>query len=114
MVLIEWIQMIGRYTTQRQTNRWPLAFFFNIIDVASLAAYTVYYENNKVTPKKTSQRRIFLRQLSEELCMPHIQERSHNCQIMRQFSTKMAIESIYKSPIKSTQTSETNVPKKNS
>ncbi|KAL4084072.1 hypothetical protein QTP88_029388 [Uroleucon formosanum] len=56
------------------------------------------------------QRRIFLRQLSEELCMPHIQERSQNCQIMRHFSTKMAIESIYRLPIKSTQTSETNVP----
>jgi len=103
-------QMIGRYTTQRQTNRWPLAFFFNIIDVASLATYIIYYENNKMIPKKTSQRRIFLRQLSEELCMPHIQERSQNCQIMRHFSTKMAIESIYRLPIKSTQTSETNVP----
>jgi hypothetical protein len=92
-------QMIGRYTTQRQTNRWSLAFFFNITDVASLAAYIVYSENNKNIPKKTSQRRIFLRQLSDELCMPHIQERSKNYQIMRHFSTKMAIESIFKSPI---------------
>lgn len=63
-------QMLGRYTTKRQTNRWPLAFFYNIVDVASLAAYILYYENNKMIKKKANERRCFLRQLSEELCMP--------------------------------------------
>lgn len=86
-------QMLGRYTTKRQTNRWPLAFFYNIVDIASLAAYILYYENNKMI-KKTNKRRCFLHQLSKELCMLSIEDRSKNSQIMRNFS-KNAIESIF-------------------
>lgn len=32
-------QMLGTYSTKRKTNRWPLAFFYNIIDVVGLASY---------------------------------------------------------------------------
>lgn len=42
----------------------------------------------------TGQRRIFLRQLSEELSKPFIEDRSGNFQIMRHYSTKLAIESV--------------------
>lgn len=45
-------QMISRYITQRRTLRWSVVMFFNILDVASLAAYLIYYENNKMLPKK--------------------------------------------------------------
>lgn len=43
-------QMVGRYTTQSQrtTSKWPLALFLNILDVATLASYIIYYENNKM------------------------------------------------------------------
>jgi len=104
--------MLGRYTTQRQTNIWPLAVIFNIIEVANLATNIIYFEKNKMVPKKISQLRICLRQLSEELCMSHIQDHSKNHSFMRHFSNKMAIESIYGSSVKSTQTSGTNVPTK--
>ncbi|KAJ8934490.1 hypothetical protein NQ318_012465, partial [Aromia moschata] len=67
-------QMVTRYTTQRPTQRWPLAMFFNILDVGALASYIIYYENNKMIRKKTNQRRIFLRQLGEELAKPFIEE----------------------------------------
>ncbi|XP_018395958.1 PREDICTED: piggyBac transposable element-derived protein 4-like [Cyphomyrmex costatus] len=87
-------QMITRYTTQRRTLRWPLVMFFNILDVTSLACYLIYYENNKMIPRKTNQRRIFLRQLSEELAEPMIVTRSQNVQIMRNYNTKIAIESV--------------------
>lgn len=87
-------QMVGRYTTHRRTQRWPLAMFFNIIDVAALAAYIIYYENNSMLKKHTNQRRIFLRQLSEELCKSFVEDRSTNAQIMRHHSTKNAIEDI--------------------
>lgn len=95
-------QMVGRYTTHRRTQRWPLAMFFNILDVAALAAYIVYFENNNMIKKKTHQRRIFLRQLSEELCKPIIEDRSSNKQIMRHHATKNAIEDmlgIYLGPV---------------
>lgn len=87
-------QMVSRYTTHRRTQRWPLAMFFNILDIAALAAYIVYYENNSMIKKKTHQRRIFLRQLSEELCKSMIEDRFSNNQIMRHHSTKNAVEDI--------------------
>jgi len=53
-------QIFGRYTTQQQTNRCRLAFFFfNIINVASLAAYIIYYENDKMVPKKLANAEYF-------------------------------------------------------
>nr|XP_022906882.1 uncharacterized protein LOC111418576 [Onthophagus taurus] len=87
-------QMVTRYTTRRRTQRWPLAMFFNILDVGALASYVIYYENNKMIQRKTNQRRTFLRQLSEELAKPFIEDRSKNAQIMRNYNTKIAIESV--------------------
>lgn len=92
-------QMCSRYSTQRRTCRWPLAFFFNILDIAGVAAYVIYYENNSMLRKKTNRRRLFLRQLSEELAMPMIEERAPNQQIMRNHSTKIAVESFFERPI---------------
>ena len=88
-------KMLGRYTTKRLTQRWPLAFFYNFLEVTCLAAYILYYENNKVLPKKSYERRLFYRQLGRELCTPFVEKRSHNPQIMRQFTTKVAIESFF-------------------
>ena len=45
-------QLAGRYSTQRRTNRWPLALFYYMLDVAAIAAYKVYYENNSMLKKK--------------------------------------------------------------
>jgi len=87
-------KMLGRYTTKRSTQRWPLSFFYNILDVACLAAYILYYENNKMLVKKSYERRLFYRQLGRELCTPFVENRSQNPQIMRHFSTKVAIESF--------------------
>ena len=36
-------QMVSRYTCHRRTQRWPLAMFFNILDVGALVAYLIYY-----------------------------------------------------------------------
>ena len=33
---------LSEYTTKRKTNRWPLAFFYNMLDVAALAAFVLY------------------------------------------------------------------------
>ena len=76
-----------------------LAFFNNILDIFSLAAYIIYYENNKMMKKKTNQRILFLRQLAEELAVPLIEERVLNQQIMPHQSTKLAIESYFNKPI---------------
>jgi len=35
-------QMLCKYTTHRRTNRWPLAYFYNIVDIACIAAFLIY------------------------------------------------------------------------
>lgn len=87
-------QMVSRYTTHRRTARWPLAMFYNILDVAALAAYIIYFENNKMIAKKTNQRRNFLRQLSNEMATSFIENRAGNPQITRNFTTQLAMQSV--------------------
>ena len=35
-------QMCHAYTCQRATNRWPLAFFMNMLNVGGIASYVLY------------------------------------------------------------------------
>ncbi|GBP70198.1 Actin-related protein 10 [Eumeta japonica] len=86
-------QMIRKYTSQRRSSRWPMAMFFNMLDISSLASYIIYYDN-KMIAKKTTERRQFIRKLSEELALPMIEHRTANPQVMRHFSTKIAIVNI--------------------
>lgn len=44
--------------------------------------------------KKSYERRLFYQQLGRELCTPFIENRLQNAQIMRHFTTKVAIESF--------------------
>ncbi|XP_036342940.1 uncharacterized protein LOC118752193 [Rhagoletis pomonella] len=94
--------MLGQYTTKRKTNRWPLAVFYNMIDISALAAYIVYSENNpsRFTCRKGG-RRLFLEELAEQLCMPTILKRSSIPRVVSYFPTKNAIECIIGKPIHS-------------
>ena len=89
-------KLLRRYTTQRRTNRWPLALFFNIVDIAALAAYIIYMANNDMLNRRTSDRRLFLRSLGEELSLPAIEDRALNVQAMRHFSARSGVEGILK------------------
>ncbi|CAL1687546.1 unnamed protein product [Lasius platythorax] len=89
-------KMLGTYTTRRQTKRWPLAFFYNIIDITALAAYLIYFMNNDMLHKRTNERRSFLRQLGEELCLPAIEDRATNALYSRHINIKTAIECMLK------------------
>lgn len=50
-----------------------MAMFFNLLDISALAAYIIYYENNKMIAKKMTERRQFMRKLSKELALPMIE-----------------------------------------
>lgn len=71
--------------------------FFNILDISALAAYIIYKENVDMRSHKKNDRRLFLRELGENLCLPSIQDRSRNTQAMRHFSTRSGVESILNS-----------------
>lgn len=52
-------QMSGTYNVGRTTNRWPLALFFNLLNIAGINSFVIYNSNNNTNVK----RRLFLKQL---------------------------------------------------
>ncbi|XP_071051378.1 piggyBac transposable element-derived protein 4-like [Onthophagus taurus] len=77
-------QMVSTYTCKRQSKRWPMTFFFNIIDVAALNAYIVFTkEHPNYNIGVTLKRRMFLKDLAKELVIPHMQRRSTNPNLRR-------------------------------
>lgn len=92
-------KMAGAFSVKRKTLRWPVSFFYNIIDLAGLAAYIIYKANNPTFGKKTDSRRTFLKSLGRELAMPSILARSETPTVYRNFKTKVAIECMLARPV---------------
>lgn len=71
-------QMCHAFTVKRKTRRWPLAQFFNIIDVTGIAAFVVfrnlYPDWNK--NKDNSARKLFIMETIKDLVTPNIKRRS--------------------------------------
>lgn len=69
-------QMVHEYMIKRKTNRWPFAFFMNLLDVTNIAAYVLWCKKFPAwNSKKSNKRNLFLRVLGEELVSPLIQQR---------------------------------------
>ena len=68
--------MVQTYTCRRQTRRWPLNLFFNLLDIAALNAYTILrqvHPDHQST--QGSRRRRFITDLANSLIMPHMTTR---------------------------------------
>lgn len=66
-------QLVGNYTCKRQTKRWPVALFSNIMDVSAYNAYVIWTEINPAwNSNKLFKRRLFLEELGNEMIKPHI------------------------------------------
>ena len=65
-------QMVGTYICRRQTRRWPLKLFFNLLDVAALNAYTIYRQVYPDQQSTVGSRRRFLTDLADSLILPHM------------------------------------------
>lgn len=85
-------QMLGTYSCKRRTRRWPLAFFYNILDIAALAAYILHYEMNGKS--KANGRRLFIHSVANELVGPQIMDRMQNPNVIKHFSPRSGIESF--------------------
>ena len=55
--------MCRKLTTKASCRRWPLAVFFNVLDIAAINAWIIY----KKRTGSTMSRRRFLHKLAEEL-----------------------------------------------
>lgn len=68
-------QMLRMYTTKRMTRRWPMAIFYNMIDISALNAFIVYISlNPDWLSDKKHKRRSFLLQLGKELISSNEEE----------------------------------------
>ena len=74
--------MLGEYTVKRRTLRWPLTFFYNVIDVTGWACYVINREHN-ARFRANDQGRKFLKEQAIMLCTPSIEARSNNRMVMR-------------------------------
>ncbi|KAJ8403327.1 hypothetical protein AAFF_G00350990 [Aldrovandia affinis] len=69
-------KVTGTYTCQRMTARWPMAVFYNILDVSTYNAFVVWKAINPGwNARKTFKRRLFLEELGRALVTPHIERR---------------------------------------
>ena len=88
-------QMARHYSVKRSTRRWPLALFFDILDLACLNAFTVYCKFlHNLKGKKL--RRQFLLELGKELVKPQIKKRILLPQCRTQAITSSIVASGFK------------------
>ncbi|XP_049308682.1 piggyBac transposable element-derived protein 4-like [Bactrocera dorsalis] len=74
-------QMLTGYSCKRSTNRWPLAMFYNMLDIAGLASFIIYDELNPA--KQSDKRRSFIIELARQLVIPHMTKRATNPLVWR-------------------------------
>nr|XP_047122928.1 piggyBac transposable element-derived protein 4-like [Hydra vulgaris] len=67
-------QMCASYNVSRNTRRWPMVIFYTILNVAGINSQVIYIGNNL----EKKRRRLFLKELSHELVLEHLQRRSMN------------------------------------
>ena len=66
-------QMARKYSVKTATRRWPVAVFYNMLDLAAINAYVLFKQCNN-TPRL--ERRDFLERLGKQLCKEHIEQRA--------------------------------------
>src|SRR4029434_2004150 len=67
-------QMVHIYTCKRRTRRWPMVLWHNVLDVATLNAYTNFTAPHPDYMTNANARRLFIKELGKELFM-HIKRR---------------------------------------
>ena len=62
-------RMVRTYSCKKMTRRWPVALFYNMIDVSAVNAYVIWQQtqNNSTSTISMKKRRAFLIQLGKEV-----------------------------------------------
>ena len=73
------------FSCKRKTNRWPMDLFYNMLDVAGVAAFVIWISLNPdwSLNDRQGRRRKFLKQLGQELIDDYIQVRLQNPRILQ-------------------------------
>nr|XP_020475098.1 uncharacterized protein LOC109971293 [Monopterus albus] len=69
-------KVVGTYACRRRANRWSLALFHNLLDVSLYNAFVLWtWLDPSWQEHKTCKRRLFIREVGEQLVTAHIQRR---------------------------------------
>jgi len=82
-------QLCKEYTTSRITNRWPMRFFYGMLDQAGINAFILYYlrkNNTKI------HRREFIKELIFDLVQPCLKKRLEVLNLRK--SIRLSIQEI--------------------
>nr|XP_018914905.1 PREDICTED: uncharacterized protein LOC109042551 [Bemisia tabaci] len=85
-------QMVRTYSTKRQTRRWPLAFFLNMLDVGRVNAFRIFETQHPALQwhRLKNCRGIYLRNLVDQLIRPQLEVRNA-CVLLRR-ETRIVLE----------------------
>lgn len=85
------------FSVKRKTNRWPMAVFYNMVDVAGIAAFVIWISLNPnwMDTKKKLRRRVFLQTLGHELCEEYLCLRIQNHRVLTK-SVRLSLKLIGK------------------
>ena len=93
-------EMVRYYSCKRQTKRWPMVLWYNMLDVAVMNAYTLF---KGVHPEYMNgvnhKRRLFLKELVKELVMPHMTWRQKQPALKRHVKEAMTKCGLVFSPM---------------
>ncbi|XP_055910852.1 piggyBac transposable element-derived protein 4-like [Eupeodes corollae] len=70
-------QMVSIHSCSRQTNRWPMVVFYNLLDVSALATVIIFRHFNPPSKNIKVFRNEKLIQLAQELMEKELDDRSH-------------------------------------
>ena len=69
-------QLCHSYSVQRKTRRWPLAYFFNMLNLVGINAFIVFVKSLPLwNASSLSRRKKFLTELGMELTGPYVERR---------------------------------------
>lgn len=69
-------QMVRGYSCKRKSCRWPVALFYNTIDVGAMAAFRLFEDGNPDWhPRTADKRKAFLKELARDLLTEHLGDR---------------------------------------
>lgn len=68
-------QMCSSMSSNRKTNRWPMAVFYGMLNMAFVNSYIIYCHNKISKQEKPMSRKDFMKKLSTDLTAPWMQKR---------------------------------------
>lgn len=89
--------LVSIFTCRRKTNRWPMVLFYNMLDVAGVAAFVIWLSLNPDWAQENprGRRRMFLQELGHTLTDEHLTARMQNPRIL-QPSVKLSLRILGK------------------